>query len=69
MYSNPPRHGAQIAARVLTNPELRSLWLQEVKTMADRITTMRSNLVENLRKEGSSLNWQHITGEYSSSIN
>jgi aspartate/tyrosine/aromatic aminotransferase len=26
MYSNPPRHGVQIAARVLTTPDLRSLW-------------------------------------------
>jgi len=63
LYSNPPRHGAQIAARVLTNPELRALWLQEVKSMADRIITMRSDLVKNLKKEGSSLNWQHITDQ------
>ncbi len=26
MYSNPPRHGAQIASKVLNTPELRSLW-------------------------------------------
>jgi len=63
MYSNPPRHGAQIAAKVLTDPELRTLWLQEVKKMADRIITMRSSLVDNLKKEGSSLNWQHITDQ------
>lgn len=25
LYSNPPRHGARIAAEVLTNPELRSV--------------------------------------------
>lgn len=63
MYSNPPRHGAQIAARVLTNPELRTLWLREVKSMADRIITMRSDLVKNLKKEGSVHNWQHITDQ------
>ncbi|CAF0924024.1 unnamed protein product [Brachionus calyciflorus] len=63
LYSNPPRHGAQIAATVLNTPELRSLWLQEVKGMADRIITMRKTLVENLQKEGSSHNWQHITDQ------
>ena len=31
--------------------------------MADRIITMRSSLVDNLKKEGSSLNWQHITDQ------
>jgi aspartate aminotransferase len=60
MYSNPPRNGAQIASKVLNTPELRTLWLKEVKGMADRIITMRSDLVDNLKKEGSSQNWQHI---------
>lgn len=63
MYSNPPRHGAQIASKVLNTPDLRSLWLREVKTMADRIITMRKTLVDNLKKEGSSHNWQHITDQ------
>lgn len=63
LYSNPPRHGAQIAAKVLTDPELRALWLKEVKGMADRIISMRTSLVQNLKKEGSSHNWQHITDQ------
>lgn len=63
LYSNPPRHGAQIAARVLTQPDLRKIWLGEVKQMADRIITMRKSLVENLKKEGSKHNWQHITDQ------
>lgn len=60
MYSSPPRHGAQVAAKVLNTPELNALWLKEVKIMADRIITMRTLLVENLKKEGSVHNWQHI---------
>jgi len=60
MYSNPPRHGAQVASKVLNTPELNALWLKEVKLMADRIITMRKMLVENLKKEGSVQNWQHI---------
>jgi aspartate aminotransferase len=63
MYSNPPRNGAQIASKVLNSPELNALWLSEVKGMADRIITMRQTLVDNLRKEGSQHNWQHITDQ------
>lgn len=63
MYSNPPVHGARIAARILTQPDLRSLWLKEVKFMADRIITMRQQLVDNLKKNGSKKNWQHITDQ------
>ena len=31
--------------------------------MADRIITMRSRLRDGLAREGSSLNWQHITDQ------
>lgn len=31
--------------------------------MADRIISMRTQLVSNLKKEGSSHNWQHITDQ------
>jgi len=63
LYSNPPRHGARIAAEVMTNPELRAEWLVDVKTMADRIITMRTQLREGLANNGSSRNWQHITDQ------
>nr|KAF6406829.1 glutamic-oxaloacetic transaminase 2 [Molossus molossus] len=63
MYSNPPVNGARIASTVLNSPDLRKQWLQEVKGMADRIISMRTQLVSNLKKEGSSHNWQHITDQ------
>uniref|UniRef100_A0A4X2LU37 Aspartate aminotransferase, mitochondrial n=2 Tax=Vombatus ursinus TaxID=29139 RepID=A0A4X2LU37_VOMUR len=63
MYSNPSLNGARIAAMILNSPDLRSHWLQEVKGMADRIIGMRTQLVSNLKKEGSSHNWQHITDQ------
>lgn len=62
-YSNPPIHGARLAALVLTDPELNKQWLQEVKGMADRIIGMRTKLRDGLKKEGSSKNWQHITDQ------
>ena len=36
----------------MTNPELRAEWLVDVKTMADRIITMRTQLQEGLTNNG-----------------
>ncbi len=43
-YSNPPMHGGQIVATVLTDPALRPMWEAEVVAMRDRIQTMRRSL-------------------------
>ena len=37
--------------------------LVEVKGMADRIISMRQQLVANLKQEGSIRNWAHITDQ------
>ncbi|PIA14358.1 mitochondrial aspartate aminotransferas-like protein [Coemansia reversa NRRL 1564] len=63
MYSNPPIHGARIAAEVLTNAQLRGEWLGEVKLMADRIIGMREALRGRLEELGSTLSWKHITDQ------
>ncbi|XP_072894857.1 aspartate aminotransferase, mitochondrial-like [Hemitrygon akajei] len=63
MYSNPPLNGARIAATIMNTAELRKEWLDEVKGMANRIISMREQLVSNLKKEGSIHNWQHITDQ------
>lgn len=64
MYSNPPVNGARIVASVLNNPTLNAEWLKEVKLMADRIITMRSQLKHHLVNENKSkLNWDHITNQ------
>ncbi len=52
MYSNPPKHGAEIVALVLSNPELNAEWRQELKAMSGRIIAMRQLLVDNLKKLG-----------------
>ena len=43
-YSNPPMHGGQVVAKVLTTPELRAMWEAEVKDMRERIQSMRRQL-------------------------
>lgn len=52
LYSNPPRHGARIAAEVMSDPNLRAQWLVDVKTMADRIISMRTQLKDGLAANG-----------------
>ncbi|ROV87646.1 hypothetical protein VSDG_09656 [Cytospora chrysosperma] len=63
LYSNPPIHGARIAAEILNTPKLYDEWLVEVKAMADRIIKMRALLKENLEKLGSKHDWSHITSQ------
>jgi aromatic-amino-acid transaminase len=43
-YSNPPMHGGQVVAKVLTDPKLRAMWEAEVKEMRERIQAMRRQL-------------------------
>ncbi|WP_353190279.1 amino acid aminotransferase [Pandoraea pnomenusa] len=48
-YSNPPTHGAKIVAKVLSTPELRKSWEDELTAMCQRITRMRGAIHEGLR--------------------
>lgn len=52
LYSNPPLYGARIVSTVFNNAELTNQWKKDVKTMADRIKTMRQSLVDELIKAG-----------------
>jgi len=51
-YSNPPTHGAQIVATVLTTPALRAQWEGELTGMRERIKRMRGALVDHLTNAG-----------------
>merc|ERR1719401_1576110 len=50
-YSSPPKHGAAIVNTVLTTP-LKEKWLQEIKTMSDRVVAMRVALRKALEEKG-----------------
>ncbi|CAM0117919.1 aromatic amino acid transaminase [Rhabdochlamydiaceae symbiont of Dictyostelium giganteum] len=52
LYSNPPRHGAMLVEQILRTPSLKSLWVQEVREMRERIQDMRTLLVEETTKGG-----------------
>jgi aspartate aminotransferase/aromatic-amino-acid transaminase len=51
-YSNPPAHGAAIVSMVLADPELRTLWEQELAELRGRIARMRRLFVQTLSKLG-----------------
>jgi len=50
-YSNPPTHGGKVVATVLSNPELRKLWEEELAGMRVRIREMRGAMVEKLKEK------------------
>ncbi|MEF7615553.1 amino acid aminotransferase [Aquincola sp. MAHUQ-54] len=60
-YSNPPTHGAQVVATVLTTPELRRMWEEELSGMRARIKLMRTALVEKLAAAGVKGDLSYIT--------
>ena len=60
-YSNPPTHGAQIVATVLTTPALRSMWEEELAGMRVRIKEMRALLQSKLVAAGTKQDVSFIT--------
>jgi aromatic-amino-acid transaminase len=59
-YSNPPTHGAQVVATVLSTPALRALWEEELAGMRDRIKQMRNALAARLKAAGAKQDMQFI---------
>lgn len=51
-YSNPPAHGALVASLILNQSELRTVWLEELADMRERIKNMRKSLVQGLAAQG-----------------
>ena len=51
-YSNPPSHGGQIVAVVLSDPELKAKWIKEVADIRGRINEMRHLFVKTLKEKG-----------------
>ncbi|WP_028204033.1 amino acid aminotransferase [Paraburkholderia nodosa] len=52
-YSNPPTHGAKIVTRVLSTPELKASWEQELTAMCERIARMRVAIHDGLSAHAS----------------
>jgi aspartate/tyrosine/aromatic aminotransferase len=59
-YSSPPAHGGAVVSIVLGDPELRALWVAEVKAMRDRINGMRRLFVDSLKQRGVTQDFEFI---------
>ncbi len=49
MWSMPPDHGAELVRRILSDAGQRAAWGQELEGMRRRVTTLRHELVQQLR--------------------
>ncbi|MCF7790620.1 MAG: aspartate/tyrosine/aromatic aminotransferase [Victivallales bacterium] len=63
-YSNPPSHGSSIVTTILSTPDLRTVWEDEVKEMRDRINSYRNIFVENLKVQGCKKNFDFIKKQH-----
>ena len=59
-YSNPPAHGGEIVATVLSDPALRQQWVDEVGVMRDRINGNRGKFVAGLQAAGAPGNHESL---------
>jgi len=59
-YSNPPVHGGKVVATVLTTPELRQLWEDELAGMRVRIKEMREAFVAKLKAKAPSHDFDFV---------
>ena len=59
-YSNPPIHGGKVVATVLSTPELRQLWEDELTGMRVRIKQMREEFVAKLKEKAPSHDFDFV---------
>jgi len=59
IYSSCPAYGANVASHVLNNEDIKKLWLEEIKEMAERLKRVRQNLYDKLSQR-TSRNLEHI---------
>eukprot|EP00879_Flechtneria_rotunda_P027702 GHRR01029689.1.p1 GENE.GHRR01029689.1~~GHRR01029689.1.p1 ORF type:complete len:346 (+),score=121.14 GHRR01029689.1:119-1156(+) len=63
LWSNPPTHGARIAAEVVGDATMFKLWKQEMAGMAGRIARVREELRAALEKRYPDKDWSFITSQ------
>merc|ERR1712151_935970 len=63
LYSNPPKHGAEIVKTVLSDEALYQEWKDELRAMSVRIQDMRKALFDELTALGTPGSWMHITSQ------
>lgn len=49
VYSSPPGYGSHVVNQVLSNPDLKSEWFNDVQSMTDRLHSIRLKLFDHLK--------------------
>ncbi|MET0733548.1 MAG: amino acid aminotransferase [Casimicrobiaceae bacterium] len=62
-YSNPPTHGGQIVASVLSDPKRRAVWEAELAGMRVRIREMREALKAKLAQRQPTADFSYVTDQ------
>jgi aspartate/tyrosine/aromatic aminotransferase len=63
LYSNPPKHGANIVRTVLSDKALYAEWKEELMAMSVRIQEMRTALLAGMVELKTPGDWTHITSQ------
>ncbi|KAF2136658.1 uncharacterized protein K452DRAFT_292253 [Aplosporella prunicola CBS 121167] len=58
-----PLYGARVVAAILSDKQLRNEWLDDLRTMSERLKEMRQALYSELQKRGTPGTWEHIVDQ------
>ncbi len=64
LYFMPPNPGAAIVVEILSDPALKKLWLDELNTMRERMTSLRNQFSVAMNVTSESDNFNFIAGQY-----
>lgn len=64
IYSMPPAHGAAVVATILENEELTALWHQELNEKRERISGLRTVIVDKFKEKGVPGNYDFIAKQH-----
>ncbi len=62
-YSMPPDHGAAIVRTILSDADLKDQWLGELRTMRQRVASMRRELAAELQRQTNSHRFDFLAGQ------
>ena len=60
LYSMPPDHGAAVVSNILGDAALRTMWMDELTEMRNRLRNMRTSLVAALQRTAPDRDFSHI---------
>ena len=61
--SNCPLFGCRIVHTILTSPDLRAMWQQDLRTMSNRIKGVRTSLRRKIEEHSGTGDWSHLESQ------